>query len=72
MMPLTSLEKRIAVTKFTIEYLRGRTPFENPKRGVAFLRAADVLEENLIKMNERYNFIRPLVLNQQLNAMRIQ
>lgn len=72
MMPLTSLEKRIAVTKFTIEYLRGRTFFEPPRKAKAFLRAADVLEENLIKMNERYNFIRPLVLNQQLNGMRIQ
>lgn len=71
MTPLTSLERKIAVTRFTIEYLR-RTFSEDSRKGRAFLRAAIALEENLGRMNEEYNFIRPLVLNQQVNAMRTQ
>ncbi len=57
------LERKVAVTNYAMLYLRSEAFNQPPKKAKAFIRAADILEENLLKYKEQSNFIQPLILN---------
>jgi hypothetical protein len=69
MRAMNPLERKIKVTQFTMEYLRGNAFNQPPPVGKAFIHAADVLAEKLLRLKTQPPSIEFLRAYQRPNAI---